>query len=347
MAAKQKRWLGIALVLLLGSAALGALLSLSGRKETPPPAPPVTVKSEGVAALGRLEPEDGLVQVSAPYFAGRPSIVRQLLVSEGDRVRTGQTLAILDGRGPLEAALRQSEARVAVARSRLAQVKAGARPGELDAQKMEIARWQDEVANAETEYQRYEKLARSQDVSASELDEKRLALERARKTLQWAKDKLAGLAEIRPSDVDLAASELEAALAEERRVRADLELTVVRAPMAAQVVKVLARPGEDGSTRGIVELGKTDRMYAIAEVYETDVGRVRVGQKATVSGELLPAPITGAVAEIGMRIAKSELLPMDTASFADNRVVKVKVRLDDSRVAAGLIFGKVNVVIHP
>jgi len=60
-------------------------------------------------------------------------LVRELRVKEGDRVRAGQPLAILDGNDQLQAALDQCRARLAVARSRLAQVKAGAKNADLEA----------------------------------------------------------------------------------------------------------------------------------------------------------------------------------------------------------------------
>ena len=274
-------------------------------------------------------------------------MITKLLVKEGDEVKTGQVLAILDGQGPLGAALRLSEARIAVARNHLTQVKAGSRAGDVDAQKMEIARWQSEVESADTEFRRYEALYRTHDVSASQLEEKRMSVERARKSLQWSKDKLNSLQEVRQVDVDTAGSEVEAAIAEAQRVRADLDLSVVHAPFSGRVLKVLAKPGEEGSTRGVVELAKTDRMYAIAEVYENDIGRVRAGQRATISSDLFPQKLQGTVQQIGMKIAKSEVLTSDPASFADTRVVKVRVLLEDSKAVAGLINGKVAVVIHP
>jgi hypothetical protein len=46
-------------------------------------------------------------------------------------------------------------------------------------------------------------------------------------------------------------------------------------------------------------------------------------------------------------VTPSSVLPVDPASFADTRVIDVRIRLDDSRAVAGLINAKVTVVIHP
>jgi HlyD family secretion protein len=57
--------------------------------------------------------------------------------------------------------------------------------------------------------------------------------------------------------------------------------------------------------------------------------------------------MAGVVASIGREIGRSEVVSTDPAAFADTRVVRVKIRLADSKPVAGLIHGKVKVVIAP
>ena len=94
-------------------------------------------------------------------------------------------------------------------------------------------------------------------------------------------------------------------------------------------------------------MGRTDQMYVIAEVVESDVSRVRVGQRATISGEALCAPLHGQVAFIGMQVARDNIAQTDPVSLQDSRVVEVKIRLDESQEAARLIHGQVTAVIEP
>jgi HlyD family secretion protein len=94
-------------------------------------------------------------------------------------------------------------------------------------------------------------------------------------------------------------------------------------------------------------MGKTERMFVSAEVYETDIARVRLGQRAVISSDLFPGQLTGRVSEVGTQITKSEVLPLDPAVFSDARIVKVKIRMDDSQAVAGLLNGKVAVRIEP
>ena len=93
--------------------------------------------------------------------------------------------------------------------------------------------------------------------------------------------------------------------------------------------------------------GRTHEMYAIAEVYETDVRRIKVGQRARVSSPALEAPIEGVVERVGMKIGKLDALSTDPAARTDARVVEVEIRLDDSEPVKGLTNLQVEIAIAP
>ncbi|MEG3956948.1 hypothetical protein [Microcoleus sp. herbarium2] len=105
-----------------------------------------------VTALGRLEPRGEVIKVSASGAAEGNRIDR-LLVKEGDRVKTGQAIAILDSRDRQQAALDQAQEQVRVAEANLAKVKAGAKNGEIQAQKATIARIRADRSNEITAQQ--------------------------------------------------------------------------------------------------------------------------------------------------------------------------------------------------
>lgn len=113
-------------------------------------APPV----KKVTALGRLEPEAQLIRLSTPLALNNDRVA-QLKVEEGDQVKAGQIVAILDSQDRLQAALVEAQKQVRVAQSRLAQVKAGAKLGEIQAQRATIARLKAEL-QGETATQRAE-----------------------------------------------------------------------------------------------------------------------------------------------------------------------------------------------
>jgi HlyD family secretion protein len=340
----------LALWTLLMIAAVSGILRVRASVSTmaaqaPPQSHPVS--QEGVGCLGHIEPGDGIVRVAAPYSAGRVPVVRRLPVREGDLVRKGQLLAELDSRSERESSLRQSTARVAVARSRLAQVQAGPKTGDVAAQRGEIAQAETRLAQARDELQRAEKLRQTDDVTASELTAKRSAVQLAEQALSSAKSRLASLSEVRESDVNVARAELDAALADEAGARTLLAESVVYSPLRGRVLRVFARAGEQPGAQGLLELAETERMYAVAEVYENDIARVRTGQKAVISGNLLAQPVAGVVETVGREVTRLSALPDDPVQFTDGRVFRVRIRLNDPDRVAGLIHAKVSIRIEP
>ena len=310
---------------------------------------PAAHSADAVSATGRFEPMEPVTRVGAPYVEGHPSMVAELKVSEGDQVHAGQVIAILAGKAQLAAAVRQAEARVALERVKLEQATAAPRSSDAATQNSEVARWQAALQTAQAEFKRYQTLRATHDVSESDLDSKRAEVENAQHMLDEAKAKLAGLTEQHGQDVRAAQSELDLAQAELDRARINLATGDVHAPADGVILHVRARAGEEVGPQGIVELARTARMDVLAEVYETDIGRVKMGQKAEVMSDLLPpgTRLHGTVAEIGGDVGRAEMVASDTASFADARVVLVRVRLDDASAAAGLIHGKASVVIRP
>ena len=140
--------------------------------------------------------------------------------------------------------------------------------------------------------------------------------------------------------VDTARADLVAA-------QAVLDLDVVRAPVAGQIVQIFARRGERVGPGGIAELAQTDEMFVVAEVYETDIGRVKVGQQVSVKSPAFEGTLTGKVDRIGMKIGKQDVLGTDPVAKTDSRVVEVRVKLDEAKRAAGLSHLQVEVAIQP
>lgn len=183
----------------------------------------------------------------------------------------------------------------------------------IDVQRAEVARLEAELANAEWELGRNRELFERETISESDL--RSFELKR-----------------------DVAAASLE-------RARAELILSSVRAPIDGQVIEVHAREGERVDAEGIMEIGDTARMYAVAEVYETDIGRVRIGQRASVRSPALLRPLEGVVERIGLKIGKQDVLSTDPVADVDARVVEVEILLDEPELAAMFTNLRVDVVI--
>lgn len=331
-----------------------------------------------IGALGRLEPEGEVVQVAGPPGER----VGELLVAEGERVVAGQVLARLESHGErlaereyaaaqlqeararLEAETRFSQAQIQEARTRLGRLD---EPQQMQIRSQEavVERIRAELADAEANLARFQALWQEGAVSQQERDQRLLLVRQRQEDLRAAEATLDQLRLARERDLRNAQAQVQAAEAGLRRAQAQVQLqslarnlelaearlerTLIRAPRAGQVLKIHTRPGEViAADQGILELGNTDQMMVVAEVYETDILRVRPGQQATISNRALPETLQGRVERVGLQIGKKDVLNTDPAADVDARVVEVYIRLDPESSArvAGLTNLQVDVAIE-
>jgi len=336
-----------------------------------------------VSALGRLEPAGELLKITPPTSA-QESRIAELRVKEGDRIKAGQIIAVLDNRDRLQASLQKAERQVGIARAQQAQVEAGAKSGEIQAQQAEISRLQAEqagslaaqratiarieaeVANARADYQRYDSLFQQGALSESERDtrkltltttEQRLAeanatLSRIQTTTQQqisqAKATLERIEDVRPVDVSIAQAEVRSALAAVTEAQVNLEQAYVKSPTDGQIIEVHVRAGETVESEGIVTLGQTQQMMVVAEVYQDDIAKVEPGQSVAVTSHVLDEALRGTVERIGLQIGQQQVVNEDPTANIDAKVVDVYVRLDgeSSDRVAGLTNLQVTATIQ-
>ena len=148
-------------------------------------------------------------------------------------------------------------------------------------------------------------------------------------------------------DVQVAQSELESAIAAVTQAEAELDVTYVRAPVAGQILDVRTRPGGIIGDEGIVNIGQTSQMSVVAEIYETDITRVEVGQNAIITSAAFPGKLSGQVSHVGLEVKQQEIFTVDPLANTDNKVVEVQITLDpeSSEQVTGLSNLQVQVVI--
>ena len=342
--AARRRWhwlagMGVLLVLVAMGLKLSALIA---------PAAPVTtlapVKRHAVTALGWLEPSSNIVKLAASATVEASRIAR-LEVKEGDLVEAGQIVAVLDAAEKLKAQLETVEAQVALKEALVERVRVDTQSS-LVSRRMAIARTRADLEQAEAEFARQQTLVGRDIATPANLEKKKRDLDVARAQFEEAQSALRRVETVLPLesaaseqiDIAVARRELAAAEADLAQTRVQLDQASIRSPIRARVLVVHTRPGEKVSADGVMELGATEAMAAIAEVYQTDIGLIHVGQPVEIKSDTFSQPLTGVVERIGLKVKRQSVINNDPATDTDARVIEVRIAVDPepSALVAGL-----------
>lgn len=303
----------------------------------------------------------------ASQVAGR---VTERPVTDGDSVVKGQTLILIDGR---EAALRLEETQAEQATllagigridAEIATIRARAE-SRIARARSEVAEmgashelYEHELAFAKAEYERAQALSKTGAISSSRLERAHTDYLRARQELGRAKAEIAmaeaGIDEARADLSEVAVKEaervrLESEVAEvaarRERLRIDLEHHTIVSPIDGVVGRTFVSAGEwvDEGQR-LMSLHDPSVIWVEVNVRETEVGRLEVGQHATITVDAYPGErFDGTVQRIG-HAANSQyaLLPRLNESGTFTKVtqrieVRVAVEQRDGRLRPGMM----------
>ena len=119
-------------------------------------------------------------------------------------------------------------------------------------------------------------------------------------------------------------------IAERGKLEADLNDSELRSPIDGTVLKLRARVGERPSADGVLDVGASQSMEALIEVYESDINRIKLGEAVTLISENggFEGDLQGTVARISPQVRQRQVLSTDPTGDADARIVEVLVRLD-------------------
>lgn len=290
----------------------------------------IAVVSEGdVVALGRIIPRGDVMRVATPSGAGDARIA-EIRVTEGTQVNSGDILAVLDNLAQLENSIASARANISVREAVLQQTRA-ATTASRDEAKAALERAQATSAATQTDLARSTSLFERGVLTRADFDQ---VVTRANEAGRDVERSLATLSrfetgsELVQADIAVAKANLDASRIELIQAEQNLERAYVRAPDAGMVIGINARVGERPSSSGIFDLGDTTQMTVEAEVYQTMIGRVSIGDPVTVSAAALAQDLSGVVAAIGLEIGRQSITSSDPAANTDARVVDVIIMLD-------------------
>ncbi len=322
---------------MLGLIAAGAV-AVAGyyvaNREDPAPTRAVQpVEALGVGALGRVEPATRIRRLGAP---GGMNVTRlsRLLVEEGAAVTEHQLLAELADAPQKDAQTARAAAALAEAEARLALARAAGRAEERRAQQARLAALRAAEESARREADRADRLVPSGAGGVAEAERRRFAAIRATAEVAEAEAELARLQSPRPEDLAVAEAQRDAARAAHQAAEAEAELSRIRAPIAGTILLLHARPGDLLGNDGLLDMADLTRIDVVADVYETDLPRLRLGQSAEVQIPGSPGRLNATVREIGWLVRRTTQAGTDPVAAVDARTVPVRLALDAAGIAA-------------
>ena len=258
--------------------------SQSNSVKTEVKSPEIIPSVVAVAALGQLSPAGEIRELAAPIsqFGASPRIT-QLLVSEGDFVKKGDTLVIFENREKLI----------------------------VDLEKVDnlIRTINLEISLKEEQIKRYELALEKDAYSFVQLSQRKDEL------LKLQKQKINSVGDKKNIEIDLFNSKL-------------------KSPIDGFVLSINTRVGERPGNDGILEIGSSQNMEALIEVYESDINRVFISQNVDLTSENggFKEILKGTVFRISPKVKQRKVLSTDPTGDADSRIIEVLVKLDKESI---------------
>jgi len=316
----------------------------------------VHARPDSIVLTGIVTTNDVIV---SPQISGQ---IGQLLVQEGDAVKRGQLVAVIAPE-ELQAESAYYEHTAAGAGSQVEESEAALRLQEqqtadqirqaeanVAAASAQEAEARADLDNAQMSLKRTQELARDNVVPAQQLDQARTTWEAAKARVDAlhkqveAQRAAVALARANAQQTAVRRSQLQTnehqqAAADAQRAKAGVRLayTEIRAPIAGLVDIRAARPGEVVSPgQPIVTLVNPDDFWVRADVEETWIDRVRIGDRLTVrlpSGEERQGTVFFRGVDAGFATQRDV-----SRTKRDIKTFEIRLRVDnrDRRLAVGM-----------
>lgn len=248
--------------------------------------------NNGVGAYGTIQPRSRVITLS--HDNGMEGVrVGKLLIKEGDNVKPDQLVATFSD------LIRRKE-KLAAAQIKEKKIKAS------------LNRERANFIFLQQEYGRLDGLRKTMAITPSQYGGAKRDMEMS----QYAVESL---------NFELEENAMLIALAEN-----EVEQALLRSPVNGTVIEILVRPGERSMNEGILKIADLSAFDVVAEVYERDIGNVKVGQKVQVLLQGSNSTYWGKVSEIGYLVKKGSLFYPDPALDRDERIVEVRAQLDSA-----------------
>ena len=311
-----------------------SLFARSSRSRTAAPVAATTAPQSEPAALvagpGRVEPLSEDIKIGSE-LSGK---LKSVNVEEGDLIHPGQVLAVLANDDYL-AEVRSAEAQVLAKEATLRKVINGARRQERAEAFSSATEAKAILDNARSEMERHQKLFEAGVISREESERYAREYNVAEARYQEASEHHSLIDDqAREEDRDLAQADLQLAQAQLQEAKARYQKTIIRSSIDGTVLRKHHRKGESVSNSStvpdpILTIGDKKVLRVRVDVDETDVSKVRVGQKAYVTADAFgKQKFWGHVVRIGQQLGPKNVRTDEPAERVDKKILETLVELE-------------------
>ena len=121
---------------------------------------------------------------------------------------------------------------------------------------------------------------------------------------------------------------------DKKNIEIDLFNSKLRSPIDGYILAINTRVGERSKNEGILDIGSSQNMEALIEVYESDINRVFISQNVELSSENggFKKILKGEVTRISPKVKQRKVLSTDPTGDADARIIEVLVKLNEESI---------------
>ena len=123
-------------------------------------------------------------------------------------------------------------------------------------------------------------------------------------------------------------------IGDKKNIEIDLFNSKLRSPIDGFILGINTRVGERPKNEGTTDIGSSQKMEALIEVYESDINRVFISQNVELSSENggFQKNLKGKVIRISPQVKQRKVLSTDPTGDADSRIIEVLVELDKESI---------------
>nr|WP_282666959.1 HlyD family efflux transporter periplasmic adaptor subunit [Providencia rustigianii] len=278
----------------------------------------------------------------ATKTAGR---IDTILVKEGDFVQQGQELARMDTRAlqeqlhEVQAQLRQAISAVVTAESGLVQ-----RKSEKLAAQAVVRQREAELDAAQKRLNRSRVLVKTNAVSQQQVDDDTAQMQGAKAALEASKAQVAAsIAAIDSAQAGIvqAKNRVEAATATERRITADLEDSILKAPRNGRIQYRVAEPGEVlGSGGRVLNMVDLSDVYMTFFLPTEQAGKVALGSEVHIILDAAPHIVIPAKTTFVASVAQFTPKTVETQNERLKLMFRVRARISPELLEKHLEYVK-------